>query len=91
MRRDDGMVHISSEDTHCFVRCICEKLWEAEQLSIGDHCVTRCRKCGRGYRTEFSVFVYNPDEKDAVYLDYDEWKEDMEESHEKYKELRNEG
>jgi hypothetical protein len=44
-------------DDQCFIDCEC-----GERLSIGEE-VTRCKKCGRGYQTSFSIRQFEPDEK----------------------------
>jgi len=59
-----------------------------EQISVSDYAVFRCPECGRGYRTEFVLWAYNPDEKDPVYLEHDEWEARMERSDIRYKELK---
>jgi len=45
----------SSEDTHCFIECVC-----GENFSIGDAWIKWCPKCGRGYSTAFIVYCYPP-------------------------------
>ena len=44
---------IGSEDTQCFVNCCC-----GENLSVSDHTVIWCPKCGAGYSTEFRCYRY---------------------------------
>ena len=68
MRKNDGRILISSEYTHCFMRCVCKESGMGE-FSVSDYNVFRCPYCGKGYRTEFVLWVYNPDEKDPLYDD----------------------
>jgi tRNA(Ile2) C34 agmatinyltransferase TiaS len=49
------MINYSSEDTQCFVDCVC-----GETISVSHYKIFRCKKCGRGYRTEFIVWEYAP-------------------------------
>lgn len=49
----------SSEDSTCSVDCECGE----STLWVSDHEITRCPRCGKGYRTEFIVWQFEPDEK----------------------------
>lgn len=67
--KDDGVTagkktdrQILYEDPTCEAWCHC-----GYKLFISDHAVFRCPKCGRGYRTEFIVYEYAPDEQDDDY------------------------
>ena len=68
MRKNDGRVIISSEDTQCFVRCVCKES-SVDEFSVSDYHIFRCPHCGRGYRTEFILWVYSPNEEDPLYSD----------------------
>jgi hypothetical protein len=49
----------TSEDKTCGVVCSCgyeDTLW------VSDREIVRCPECGRGYRTEFLVWVFEPGE-----------------------------
>ena len=91
MRQSDGMVITSGEDEYCGVKCICAGSWGWQpDLSATSGWVTRCPKCNRGYRTEFILWVYNPDEKDPAYLDEKEWKERNDMANQKLEEMKKE-
>ena len=62
MKKSDGYLRISSEDTHCYISCPCDD--DYGHLSITDFQIVRCPKCNRGFRTEFVVWIYSPDEDD---------------------------
>ena len=57
-----------SEDTTCSVYCECE-CWlddpDASPLFVSSTDIIRCPHCGRGYKTEFIVWQYEPGEKDV--------------------------
>ena len=57
MKKSDN--DINSADTQCFLRCC------GNELSIFDAWITRCLICGKGYRTEFVVYEYAPEEIDS--------------------------
>jgi len=76
MKKSEGYLGISGEDEHCYVVCPCSPEYD-NQFSINSAWVTRCPKCGRGFRTELAVYVYNPGEKDPEILDKDEWDAQM--------------
>jgi hypothetical protein len=54
---------ISGEDTTCAVYCECAASME-ESLWVSNYEIVRCPKCGRGYKTEFVVWQYEPGETD---------------------------
>ena len=56
-KRFDG--NFSHEDTTCWVDCECG---ETIEEIVSDYRVTWCPKCGRGYKTEFVVWQYEPEE-----------------------------
>ena len=49
----------SHEDTTCYVLCKC-----GEDLPdiVSNYKIIRCPKCGRGYKTEFKVWLYEKNE-----------------------------
>ena len=77
MRRSEEMVIFSGEDECVSVNCPCGSRWDAG-INVGAAWVSRCPLCNRGYRGEFILWVYNPDEQDPVYLDEADWKEQLE-------------
>ena len=80
MKKNEGEIWVSSEDTHAFLQyCVCGcNLYELG-LSVFDAWITRCPECGRGYRSEFVVWIYEPDEKDEDYKDKECFMKEMEE------------
>jgi len=54
--------NISAEDPTCEVTCICGYGLNETGLWISDYEIVRCPKCGRGYKSEFVVWQFEPDE-----------------------------
>lgn len=68
MKKNEGEIWVSSEDTHAYLNyCVCGEDLGGHGLSVFDAWITRCPKCNRGYRSEFVVWVYDPDEVDGEY------------------------
>ena len=73
MKKSEGYISPSGVDEHCWITCVCKDAVDVGEISLSPYCVTRCPKCNRGYRTEFVVYIYAPDEVDPEILDRDEW------------------
>ena len=54
--------NISAQDTTCEVACTCGYGLNERGLWISENEITRCPKCGRGYRVDFVVWQFEPDE-----------------------------
>jgi hypothetical protein len=58
--------YIALEDTTCEVYCECVPFEDNEDsLWVSSGEIVRCPKCGRGYKTEFIVWQYEPGETDS--------------------------
>ena len=56
---------INSEDPTCAVVCECGYgLNSHEVLWVDNDEITRCPKCGKGYKSEFVVWQFEKDESD---------------------------
>lgn len=53
--------YFTHEDPTCYVLCECG--FDIREI-VSDHKMVRCPQCGRGYKTEFVVWQFEPDEKD---------------------------
>jgi hypothetical protein len=63
MKKYEGI--ILSEDETCSIVCVCDPTFDNKPLDIyGGIRVTRCPRCGRGYRAEMVVWQYEADEDD---------------------------
>jgi len=67
-------VGISLEDTQCNVMCTC-----GENFSVSDFHIFRCPKCKKGYRTEFVVWQYEPEETDTSFQEESVWNQKIKE------------
>lgn len=54
--------YIDGVDQTCWVTCDCEE--STGNFMVSDYQITRCPKCGRGYKVEFVVWQYEPGETD---------------------------
>ena len=54
--------YFEGEDRICWVNCECEA--SADSFMVCDYPIIRCPKCGRGYKVEFVVWQFEPDETD---------------------------
>ena len=74
----------SGEDLYCSVICDCSfDNDEPLYVSMRPDYVSRCPKCGKGYRPEMRVFQYEKNETDANYAEWTSLLKTME----KYKEF----
>lgn len=55
----------SGEDTTCGVQCECDESTGKPELWVSNYEIIRCPYCGRGYKTEFVVWQYDPDEEES--------------------------
>lgn len=55
---------VSFEDSTCEVVCECGYGLDEAGLSVSDYTITRCPRCGRGYKSEFVVWQYAQNEGD---------------------------
>lgn len=53
-----GYLYITHEDPTCIVRCLC-----MEEIFINDYEVKRCPKCNTGFKTEFLIHTFSPEDK----------------------------
>ena len=59
----EGTGWVGMEDTTCTVVCDCGYGLNEASLFVTDHKITRCPKCGRGYKSELIVWQYEKDEE----------------------------
>jgi hypothetical protein len=64
--------YISGEDSTCWITCECGYGLQntgygldygGNPLFVSDSGITHCPKCGRGYKSEFVVWQYEPNEE----------------------------
>ena len=60
---DGDIGFVRGADTQCWVMCKCDQA--EEDMSISDYEIRYCPHCGRGYITEFVVWMYEPYEDEA--------------------------
>jgi hypothetical protein len=78
MKKSEGFISMQGLDETVGVRCPCTSFMDdVPELSVSGGWVTRCPRCGRGFRTEMVLWVYGPGENDPEILNQDEWEQKL--------------